>query len=235
MNDYTNRPTARVQTADATFAAGLSPDSVRVLRNTYIMLGLTLLVSTAAAMATMAIGTGFGTAIIMSLVAIALLWFVLPRTAKSAAGIWVVFAFTALLGGAVGPTLNHYLAMSSGSTIVAQALGSTALVFFALSGYVLVTGRDFSFMRGFLFAGLIIALVAMLGFIVAGFFGFYLPGASLGLSAMIALLMSGFILYDTSRIVNGGETNYLMATVALYLDIYNLFVSLLHLIGVSSE
>ena len=232
MNEY---PNTRTHAADATFATGRSTDISKVLRNTYMMLGLTLLVSTLSAMATMAMNIGYGTALMMNIGAIVLLWFVLPRVAKSAAGIGVVFAFTALLGGALGPTLNYYLAMANGSTIVAQALGSTAVVFFSLSGYVLVTGKDFSFMRGFLFAGLIIALVAMVGFMIAGMFGMNISGAFLGLNAMIALLMSGFILYDTSRIVNGGETNYLMATVALYLDIYNLFVSLLHLIGASND
>lgn len=234
MNEYpSNR--AQAQTADASFAPARSVDTSKVLRNTYMMLGLTMTTSTLAAMATMALGMGHGAGLVMSLVALGLLWFVLPRTANSAAGIAVVFAFTTLLGGALGPTLNHYLAMSNGSAIVTQALGSTALVFFTLSGYVLVTGKDFSFMRGFLITGLVVALVAMLGLIVAGFFGVAISGAFLAVNAMIALLMSGFILYDTSRIVNGGETNYLMATTALYLDIYNLFVSLLHLFGASND
>lgn len=234
MNDYPNTR-AQARTADASFAPARSADTSRVLRNTYMMLGLTMLTSTIAAMATMAMDIGHGVGLIMSIAALLLLWFVLPRTANSAAGIGVVFAFTALLGGALGPTLNHYLAMSNGSAIVTQALGSTALVFFTLSGYVLVTGKDFSFMRGFLITGLVIALVAMLGFFIAGMFGVQVSGAFLALNAMIALLMSGFILYDTSRIVNGGETNYLMATTALYLDIYNLFVSLLHLFGASND
>ena len=234
MNEYPNSR-AQARTADASFAPARSADTSKVLRNTYMMLGLTMLTSTLAAMATMALNLGYGTALVMSIVAIVLLWFVLPKTANSAAGIGVVFAFTTLLGGALGPTLNHYLAMTNGSVIVTQALGSTALVFFTLSGYVLVTGKDFSFMRGFLMTGLIIALVAMVGFMVASMFGVYVSGAFLALNAMIALLMSGFILYDTSRIINGGETNYLMATTALYLDIYNLFVSLLHLFGASND
>ena len=234
MNEYPDNR-AQSRTADAAFAPARSADTSKVLRNTYMMLGLTMLTSSFAAMATMAVGIGYGTAVIMDIVAIALLWFVLPKTANSAAGIGVVFAFTTLLGGALGPTLNHYLAMSNGSAIVTQALGSTALVFFTLSGYVLVTGKDFSFMRGFLITGLVIALVAMIGFMIAGMFGVHISGAFLALNAMIALLMSGFILYDTSRIVNGGETNYLMATTALYLDIYNLFVSLLHLFGSSND
>lgn len=206
----------------------------KVLRNTYALLGMTLLFSAATAGLSMAVNLGFGASLIMSLGALALIWFVLPRTANSAAGIFVVFAFTGLLGAALGPTLNHYLAMENGGAIVMQALGGTALVFFVLSGYVLTTGKDFSFMGGFLMTGLIVALVAMLGVIVAGFFGVYVPGVSLAISAVVVLLMSGFILYDTSRIINGGETNYLMATTALYLDIYNLFVHLLHLLGALS-
>ena len=116
-----------------------------------------------------------------------------------------------------------------------QALGGTAIVFFALSGYVLTTKKDFSFMRSFLVAGLVVVLVAMLGSIVASMFGVDVSMLSLGLSAAIVLLMSGFILFDTSRIVHGGETNYVMATVGLYLSIYNLFVSLLHIIGAFSN
>ncbi|MBC6428724.1 MAG: Bax inhibitor-1 family protein [Cellvibrionales bacterium] len=242
MNDYPqNRTAAAAHAADATFATGLSPDISKVLRNTYMLLAMTLTVSAGAAMASMAADLSHGTGLIMMLVALVLLFFVLPRTAHSAAGLGVVFAFTALLGGALGPTLNHYLAMDGGSGIVTSALGSTALVFFTLSGYVLVTGKDFSFMRGFLLTGLIVALVSMLGLILASMFGVQsilgaqLSGAFLALNAMIALLMSGFILYDTSRIVNGGETNYVLATVALYLNIYNLFASLLHLFGAANE
>lgn len=206
----------------------------KVLRNTYLLLSMTLLFSAVTASITMALNVSYGATIFMSLGALALVWFVLPRTANSAAGIWVVFAFTGLLGAGLGPLLNHYLAMSNGGMIVAQALGGTALVFFTLSGYVLATGKDFSFMRGFLITGLICLLVVMLGSIVMSFFGVAVSGLSLAISAVAVVLFSGFILYDTSRIVNGGESNYLMATTALYLDIYNLFVHLLHLIGVFS-
>lgn len=236
MNDYTeNKARVQAQTADATFSSDRTENTTKVLRNTYMMLGMTMLTSTIAAMASMAIGISYGVSLVMSIVAIGLLWFVLPRTANSSAGIVVVFAFTTLLGAALGPTLNHYLSMNNGSLIITQALGSTALVFFTLSGYVLVTGKDFSFMRGFLVTGLIIAIVAMIGLFVASFFGVHVSGAFLAINGMIALLMSGFILYDTSRIINGGETNYLMATTSLYLNIYNLFVSLLHIFGVSND
>ncbi len=207
----------------------------KVLRNTYALLGATLLTSAAAAGISMAINLGFGISLVMSLAALGLIWFVLPRTANSAAGIGVVFAFTTLLGAALGPTLNHYLGMANGGMIIMQALGSTALVFFGLSAYVLTTRKDFSFMGGFLMTGLIVAIVAMLGLMIAGFFGVHVPGAHLAISAVVAVIMSGFILYDTSRIINGGERNYIMATVSLYLNIYNLFVSLLHIFGALSD
>jgi modulator of FtsH protease len=216
-------------------AQGSNVEISKVLRNTYALLACTLLLSAVTAGISMAVNLGFGTAMIMNIVAIALVWFVLPRTANSEKGLLVVFAFTALLGAALGPTLNYYLQMNNGGSLIMQALGTTAVVFFGLSGYVLTTRKDFSFLGGFLFTGLIIAIVAMVALLIAGMFGVHIPGAHLALSAMIALVMSGFILFDTSRIVNGGERNYIMATVALYLDIYNLFVSLLHLFGAAGD
>jgi modulator of FtsH protease len=116
-----------------------------------------------------------------------------------------------------------------------QALGTTGAVFIALSAYVMVTKKDFSFMGGFLAAGMIVAIVSMLVVLVAALFGYPMPGVSLALSALVALLMCGFILFDTSRIINGGETNYIVATIGLYLSIYNLFVSLLQLMGVMNS
>lgn len=220
------------QTQTAT--TGRSVEVSKVLRNTYMLLGLTLLFSAFTAGVSMAVGVTGMMSIFMWLGAIALVWFVLPRTAHSTAGIFVVFAFTGLLGAALAPTLTYYLSLANGGTIVMQALGGTALVFFILSGYVLTTGKDFSFMGGFLITGLIVAVIAILAVIVMGLFGINVPGLSLAISAVVVLLMSGFILYDTSRIIHGGETNYLFATTALYLDIFNLFVHLLHLIGVFS-
>ena len=207
----------------------------KVLRNTYMLLSMTLAVSAVAAVISMMIGLPRIAALGMMLASLGLIWFVLPRTANSTTGVWVVFGFTALLGASLGPTLNYYLAMANGGLIVTQALGTTAAVFLTLSGYVLVTGKNFNFLGGFLFTGLIVAIVSLLAFWIAGMLGFYVPGVFLAINAMIALLMCGFILYDTSRIVNGGETNYLMATTALYLDIYNLFASLLHLFGMADD
>jgi modulator of FtsH protease len=210
-------------------------ESAKVLRNTYAMLAMTVLFSAFTAGIAMAIGMGRGMGLMCSIAAIVLVWFVLPRTANSAAGVGVVFAFTGLLGASIGPLLNHYLGLASGGQVVMQALGTTALVFFALSAYVLTTRKDFSFMGGFLFVGLIAVLVTAIGMMIAGFFGVHMPVAQVALSGAIALLFSGFILYDTSRIVNGGETNYLMATTSLYLSILNLFTALLHIFGFASE
>ncbi len=207
----------------------------KVLKNTYMLLAMTMGVSAVACGISMAVGIGQGLALVMNLAALGLVWFALPRTAHSTNGIYVVFAFTALLGASLGPTINHYLQMSNGSQIVLQALAGTAAVFFGLSGYALTTKKDFSFMRGFLMTGLIVVLLCAVGVMVAGFFGVNIAGVHLALSAAIVFLMSGFILYDTSRIINGGETNYVLATVSLYLNIYNLFVSLLHLIGATSD
>lgn len=224
-----NQGTYAATRADA--GTGINTDAMKVLRNTYMLLAMTLVFSAVMAGVAMAVGLGHGISLVCSLAALGLVWLVLPRTANSPAGIGVVFAFTGLLGLSLGPMLSYYLAMPNGGAVVMQALGGTAIVFFALSGYVLTTKKDFSFMRGFLMAGLVVVLVAMLGSIVASLFGVDVSIFSLAVSGAIVMLMSGFILYDTSRIVNGGETNYVMATTALYLNIYNLFVSLLHIIG----
>lgn len=197
----------------------------KVLRNTYALLSMTLLFSALMAGVGMAVGIPRGMSMVASLGAIALIWFVLPRTENSSAGLAVVFGITGLMGLGLGPMLSHYLAIPGGGQLVATALGGTGVVFLGLSAYALTTKRDFSFMGGFLFVGMMVALVAM----IANLF-LEIPALSLATSAVIVLLMSGMILFDTSRIINGGETNYIRATVSLYLDIYNLFVSLLHLL-----
>ena len=204
----------------------------KVLRNTYMLLSMTLLFSAAMAGVSMAVGVPYGVSLVCSLVALGLLWFVVPRTANSEAGIWVVFAVTGLLGFGLGPVINMYLkGFANGSQIVMMAFGLTGTIFVGLSAYAIKTRRDFSFMRGFLFTGILIAFVVSIGLLVASFFGVYLQPLALGISAMFALLMCGLILYQTGEIVNGGETNYVLATVTLYVSIYNLFTSLLHLLG----
>jgi modulator of FtsH protease len=198
-----------------------------VLRNTYMLLAMTLAFSAVTAGVAMAAGIGFGMALVFNLIALVLLMFVLPRTANSANGLITVFAFTGLMGAGLGPLLNHYLHMAGGGQIVLQALGGTAVVFFGLSAYVLTTRKDFSFAGGFLMIGMIVVMLAG----IANIF-FQMPAVHLALNAAIVLLMSIAILFHTSAIVNGGERNYILATVSLYLAIYNLFVSLLQLLGV---
>lgn len=207
----------------------------KVLRNTYMLLGITLIFSAFTAGISIAIGIGHGIGLVMSLVALGLIWFVLPRTANSSAGLAVVFAFTGLIGASLGPILNHYLAFSNGGSIVLQALGGTALIFLGLSAYTLTTRKDFSFLQGFVVVGMLVMIVAMLVLIGASFFGFNVSGLQLAFSAGIVLLMSALILYQTSAIIHGGETNYILATTSLYLSIINLFTSLLHLLGAGSN
>lgn len=217
-----------------TFEHGALEGSAKVLRQTYMLLSMTLLFSAVTAGASMALGVGYGTSLICSLVSLGLLWFVVPRTANSEAGIWVVFAVTGLLGFGLGPILNRYLGTANGAQTVMTALGLTGAIFVGLSAYALKTRRDFSFMRGFLASGMILMLVMMVGLIVASLMGVNVQPLSLAFSGIVALLMAGMILYQTGEIINGGETNYVLATVSLYVSIYNLFTSLLHLLGFAS-
>ncbi len=202
----------------------------KVLRNTYALLSLTLLFSALMAGVSMAVGVPYGASMISSIVALGLLWFVMPRVANSSKGLWVTFLVTGLLGFGLGPVLSMYLALPNGGQLVMTAMGGTGLIFLGLSGYVLTTRKNFSFIGGFLAVGMMVALIA----IVANLF-LQIPVFSLALSAMFILLMSGMILYQTSEIIHGGETNYILATVSLYLSIYNLFISLLHLLGVMRD
>jgi len=201
----------------------------KLIRNTYTMLSMTLLFS--------AIMAGVSTYLVMPPMtylmaaggALLMIWFVLPKVANSANGIWVVFAITGLLGFGLGPLLNMYLSLPNGPQIVGVALGGTGAIFLGLSGYALTTRKDFSFLGGFLFVGFIVVLLAALANIFL-----QIPALSLTISAAVILIMSGFILYDTGRMVRGGETNYLMATVSLYLSMFNIFIHLLHLLGFAS-
>lgn len=196
----------------------------KVLRNTYMLLAMTLAFSAVCAGIAMAVGISPMMSLVMTIGAFITL-FVVQKKADSASGIYWVFAFTGLMGASLGYTLNFYLGVA-GPGLIMEALGATALVFFALSGYALTTRKDFSFMGGFLVVGLVVVLVAA----IANIF-FAVPAVSLAISAAIVFIMSGFILFDTSRIIHGGETNYIRATVSLYLNIYNLFTSILHLLG----
>lgn len=202
----------------------------KVLRNTYAMLALTLTFSAVCAGISMAMDFGGIASLVMLACAILILWFVLPKTQDSAAGLPVVFLFTGLMGASIGPMLNRYTALPNGSELIMQAMGATALIFFSLSAYVLTTKKNFSFMGGFLMVGLIVALVAILANIFL-----QIPAMHLAINAVVVLLMSGFILYDTSNIIHGGETNYLRATVNLYLNILNIFTNLLSLLGANDD
>ena len=198
----------------------------KVIRNTYMLLSMTLFVSALCAVATMVMQVGQGVGLLLLLGGF-VMTFVVRATARTAKGLISVFVFAALMGAALGPVISVYLtAYANGSAIVAQALGGTALIFLSLSAYALTSGKNFSYLAGFLMTGMLVALVA----IIANLF-LQIPALSLAISSAVILLMSGFILFDTSRIISGGETNYIMATISLYLSIFNIFVHLLNLLG----
>lgn len=201
----------------------------KVIRNTYILLSMTLLFSALTAGIGIATNLGHGAALVADIIAIAMLWFVLPRTANSSTGIPVIFTITGLLGLGLGPIINHYLNMPGGSNVVMTALGGTGTIFLALSGYALTTRKDFSFMAGFLMVGMFVVLLAALANIFLG-----MPAMFLAVNAVIIMLMSGMILFQTSQLIHGGETNYIMATAGLFLSLLNMFTALLHLLGAFS-
>ncbi|MBC3926578.1 Bax inhibitor-1/YccA family protein [Undibacterium sp. CY21W] len=219
-----SRSTAHdVQTVD--YIDTTASDSQKVLRNTYMLLSMTLLFSALTAGATIAFAIP-GPGIFLTLIGYFGLLFATNKLRNSAWGIASVFALTGFMGYTLGPILSHYLKMPGGTSIVMTAMGMSGLIFMGLSAYVLISKRDFSFMSGFLMVGMIVALVASLGAIF-----FQIPALSLTISAVMVLLMSGMILFETSNIIHGGETNYIMATVNLYVTIFNLFTSLLQLLG----
>jgi len=198
----------------------------KVIRNTYILLSMTLLFSAATAGVSMALNLPHPGLIITLLGYFGLL-FLTNYLRDSIWGVASIFALTGFMGLTLGPIISTYLAMfSNGAQLVMMALGGTGAIFIGLSAYAVTTKKDFSFMGGFLMVGILVAFLAGIGAAV-----FQLPGLSLGVSAMFVLLMSGLILYETSNIIHGGETNYIMATVTLYVSIYNLFLSLLQLLA----
>jgi modulator of FtsH protease len=197
----------------------------KVIRNTYILLSLTLLFSALTAGVSMVLNLPHP-GMLLTLVGYFGLLFLTSRFRNSGLGLVFVFALTGFMGFTLGPILNMYASLPNGDQLVMTALGATGVIFLSLSAYALTSRKDFSFMGAFLMVGI---LVAFLAGIAAVFFT--LPGLSLAVSAMFVLLMSGLILYETSQIIHGGESNYIMATVSLYVSIYNLFLSLLHLLG----
>ena len=206
-----------------------SVDSVlatnKVIRNTYLLLSLTL--AFAAVVAGVAVALKLPhPGILLTLVGYFGLLFAVHKLKDSGLGILAVFGLTGFMGYTLGPIVSRYLGLPNGGEVVMQALGATAVLFIGLSGYALTTRKDFSFMGGFLSVGVLVAFVAGLAAVF-----FEIPALSLTVSAAFVLLMSGLILYETSNIIHGGETNYVLATVTLFVSIFNLFTSLLQLFG----
>ena len=206
-----------------------SVDSVlatnKVIRNTYLLLSLTL--AFAAVVAGVAVALKLPhPGILLTLVGYFGLLFAVHKLKDSGLGILAVFGLTGFMGYTLGPIISRYLGLPNGGEVVMQALGATAVLFIGLSGYALTTRKDFSFMGGFLTVGVLVAFVAGLAAVF-----FEIPALSLTVSAAFVLLMSGLILYETSNIIHGGETNYVLATVTLFVSIFNLFTSLLQLFG----
>ncbi|MGB5226000.1 MAG: Bax inhibitor-1/YccA family protein [Arenicellales bacterium] len=215
--------TSIMNTNSQTQSAGLSTN--KVLRNTYSLLSMTLLFSALTAGTSMALNLPHP-GIILTLAGYFGLLFATAKFRNSSMGLVFVFALTGFMGYTLGPILNSYLGMANGGQIVMTAMAMTGAIFLGLSGYALVTRKDFSFMGSFLMVGIIVGFLAGLAAVF-----FSMPALSLTVSAVFVLLMSGLILYETSNIIHGGETNYIMATVTLYVSIFNLFTSLLHLLG----
>lgn len=215
------------QLSTQTSSNALNPVAAKVLRNTYMLLGMTLVFSAAAAVFGMALNLNLG--LIVTLVGVYGLMFLTYRLANSAWGILSVFAFTGFMGLTLAPLLNAYLGAGMGSVVV-SALGMTAIVFLGLSAFALFTKKDFSFLSKFILVGMLV----LLGGVIANLF-LGLTGLHLAISAGFVVFSSALILFQTSEIVHGGETNYIRATVTLFVSIYNLFVSLLSLLGASND
>lgn len=198
----------------------------KLIRNTYILLSMTLLFSAITAGVSMALNFPYMGPLI-TLGGYFGLLFLTSHLRNSVWGLVSIFALTGFMGLTLGPLLNFYVhAYANGGQLVMTALGGTGVIFLGLSGYALTTRKDFSFMGGFIMVGVLVAFLAGIGALI-----FNIPALSLAVSAMFILLMSGYILYLTSSMIHGGETNYIMATIGLYVAIYNLFTSLLHLLG----
>jgi modulator of FtsH protease len=203
--------------------------SNKVIRNTYLLLSMTLLFAAITAATSVALGLPHP-GLILTLVGYFGLLFATTKLRNSGWGLVSVFALTGFMGYTLGPIVSHYLGLPNGGQTVMTAMGGTAAIFLGLSGYALTTRKDFSFMGGFLMVGILLAFLAGLAAVFLS-----IPALSLTVSAAFVLLMSGLILYETSNIIHGGETNYVMATVTLFVSIFNLFTSLLHLLGFANS
>jgi modulator of FtsH protease len=220
---------SQINSAAVRASAGVL-ETNKVLRNTYALLSMTLLFSALTAGASMALELPHP-GVLLTLVGYFGLLFLTTKFRNSALGILFVFALTGFMGLTLGPILNVYIGrFANGTQLVAMALGGTGITFLGLSAYALVSRKDFSFLGGMLGAGILVAfLVGLAAVFLPG-----MPGVALAASAMFVVLMAGLILFETSQIIHGGETNYIMATVSLYISIYNLFISLLQILGVFS-
>ena len=227
MNPMMNQATAIPLPVEGVRTA--APAVNTVIRNTYLLLAMTIVFSACAAAVSVAMNLPHP-GLVVTLVGYFGLLFLTTKYRERALGLAFVFALTGFMGYTLGPVLNKYLGLPNGPQVVMTAMSATGVVFLGLSAYALTSRRDFSFMGGFLMAGILVAFLAGLGAIF-----FQMPMLSLAVSAMFVLLMSGLILYETSNIIHGGETNYIMATVTLYVSIFNLFTSLLHLLGFTNS
>ena len=208
-------------------STALSPEVTKVLRSTYMLLGTTIAFSAIMAGISMAVDAPhFG---LFTLLPYFLCLWMTEKNKNSSKGLFWVFALTGWLGFTIGPILNMYMAVK-GSEPIMLALGSTALIFFAASAFVLTTRKNLSFMTGFLMTGMLVAFVAA----IANVF-LQIPLLSLTLSSVFALLSAGVIMWQTSAIIHGGERNYISATVTLFVMVYNLFLSLLHIFGIMGD
>ncbi|MDT8878228.1 Bax inhibitor-1/YccA family protein [Halomonas saccharevitans] len=221
---YQETQTTRQQTQSQ------SVGTSKVLRNTYGLLAMTLLFSAVTAGAAMSMGIERMNIFVFFIGAYGLM-FLVHKTANSAMGLLATFAFTGFMGFTLGPILSAYLTLPNGAQLIMTALGMTGVTFVGLSAVALITRKDFSFLANFLMAGAIVLILAML----AGIF-LQIPALSLMVSAGFVLFSSAAILYQTSEIVHrSGETNYILATITLYVSIYNLFISLLSILGIMSQ
>ena len=223
MNSLDNAPVSSNETQN--FAAASTLATNKVIRNTYMLLAMTLALAVVTAGTSLALRLPHP-GLIITLVGYFGLLYATTKTRNSGWGLVSIFALTGFMGYTLGPIVGHYLSLPNGTQTVMMAMGGTAAIFLGLSGYALTTRKDFSYMGGFITVGVLVAFLASLGAVF-----FQIPALSLTVSAAFVLLMSGMILWETSNIIHGGETNYIMATVSLFVSIINLFTSLLQLLG----
>lgn len=220
MNTYSSAP-----------AMGRIAIKNKVLSDTMRLLSYTLIFGGFASWFSIASGAGFGSAMVSLIAAIVVIWFVLPKTQNSNKGILTAFAVAGLLGYSIGPMLSYYLALPNGADLVIQALTGTGVSFFAISFYAQNTKKDFSFLNGMIF----FTMIGIIALSIINFFFIQSSGFSLLMSFVVVLIMGAYMLSQMSAIINGGETNYISATVGLYLALHNMFTSLLHILGVFGD